>query len=81
MSEIEDKILGRRKRKSPDLTKNMLFGKSAIWSVFKAECGKTLVNGQMAYEMISGERKKEVLKGKLKIKDGDFEFECLKKGE
>lgn len=75
MSEIEDKILGIEKKNSVAFVKKNVFETDAVWFVSKEGCGKNLINGVMAYEMLSPDGKRKALKGNKKISDHGFVFE------
>lgn len=75
MSEIEDKVLGRKKANKTDAKRPNYFLPETVWKVSKKGCGTTIVNGRMVYEMLSNEGKQKASKGIKRILDKDFEFE------
>ena len=75
MSKIEDKILGKEQTLSKGKLKKDVFATDAVWVVSRQGCGSNLINGKMAYEMLSSIGKKKALKGNKKISDKDFIFE------
>lgn len=75
MSEIEDKILGKEKKQKAETVKKNIFGVDSVWLVSREGCGKNLINGLMAFEMLSPDGKKKALKGSKKLTDKGFVFE------
>lgn len=78
MSQIESKVLGQDKKSIQEHIKKNVFDAKVVWKVSKKGCGKNLINGAMAYEMLSSEGKQKALKGNKKILDNNFVFERLK---
>lgn len=76
---LEDKILGRKRENMPSVKeKEDLFGSARIWEVDKEGCGKSVVNGRMAYEMMDRYAKNEVMGGKREIYFNGFKFKLVK---
>ncbi|MBE6451798.1 MAG: hypothetical protein E7016_07575 [Alphaproteobacteria bacterium] len=75
MSKIEDKILGKEKSLPAQQHKKDIFSTAVVWTVSREGCGSNLINGKMAYEMLSPDGKKKALKGSKKISDKGFVFE------
>lgn len=75
MSKIEDKILGKEKALPKEQHKKDIFSTAVVWTVSREGCGSNLINGKMAYEMLSPNGKKKALKGSKKISDKGFIFE------
>ena len=75
MTEIEDKILGKVKQSPKQYIQKDVFASNVVWSVSKTGCGSNLVNGKMAYEMLSANGKIKAFKGIKKISDKGFVFE------
>ena len=75
MSKIEDKILGKEKALLAQQHKKDIFSTAVVWTVSREGCGSNLINGKMAYEMLSPDGKKKALKGSKKISDKGFVFE------
>lgn len=75
MTEIEDKILGKVKQMPKQYIQKDVFASNIVWSVSKIGCGSNLVNGKMAYEMLSPNGKAKALRGNKKISDNGFVFE------
>lgn len=78
MSDIEDKILGRVKKKKNPVSENNYFSADTVWKVTRPECGVSVFNGIMVYEMLSPEGKVKARKGTKRIQDKGIEFvRCL----
>lgn len=75
MSKIEDKILGKDENLPKERHKKDVFSVNMVWIVSRDGCGSNLINGKMAYEMLSPIGKKKALKGCKKIADKGFVFE------
>ena len=78
MTEIEDKILGKVKYSAKKNIQKDVFVSDVVWVVSKQGCGSNLVNGKMAYEMLSASGKERALKGNKKFSDKGFIFERKK---
>ncbi len=75
MSQIENKVLGQDKKIIQERVKKDVFASKVVWVVSKAGCGSNLINGVMAYEMLSASGKAKAFKGNKKISDKGFIFE------
>ena len=75
MSKIENKILGKEKTSVRQNAKKDVFTSDMVWSVSKQGCGSNLINGKMAYEMLSATGKKKAFQGNKRISDNGFIFE------
>lgn len=75
MSKIEDKVLGKETTLPKGQLKKDVFATNVVWIVSRQGCGSNLINGKMAYEMLSPVGKKKAIKGNKKISDKDFIFE------
>lgn len=79
MSEIENKILGRKEKENmPEAPKNDLFAVNRIWQVKKDGCGVSIFNGKMVYEMMDAKTKGIIANGAKNAEYNGFTFKLVK---